>query len=265
MRRLPSGTLIQDEVGCTQYRIKRYLGHGGFGTAYEAVELNDRGSEKKNSATCLKVALAADQWHGEVYFSNLLRNVGHVVEMKSAFPTRVFYGGRQRIAFAINMELVAAGTVRDACERGEATWTEEQVCRRVRLLLKPLTILHGMGVSHRDVTPPNVFVGNKKVLKLGDFGITKAQLHPSGVHADVLNPDFAPKDLGTWWRPADDVYQVGLLMATLRAGEEFRTGVKKTEINKITRSGKLRDAIKAAISVKAQRPQNAGQLAKMLC
>lgn len=215
MRRLPAGTLIQDEVSGAQYRIKRYLGQGGFGTAYQVAELNSSGGEKKNSDTCLKIALAADEWHGEVYFSNLLRYVGHVVEMKSAFPTTVFYGGRRRIAFAINMELVAAGTVRDACERGEAEWTEEQVCKRVRLLLKPLIILHAMGVSHRDVTPPNVFVGNKKVLKLGDFGITKAQLHPSGVHADVLNAAFDPKDLGTWWRPADDVYQVGLLMATL--------------------------------------------------
>lgn len=264
MRRLPAGTLIQDEVNGTQYRIKRYLGHGGFGTAYQAVELNNSGSERRHSDTCLKIALAADEWHGEVYFSNLLRNVGHVVEMKSAFPTRVFYGGRSRIAFAINMEWVTAGTVRDACDRGEAEWTEEQVCKRVRLLLQPLTLLHGMGVSHRDVTPPNVFIGNRKVLKLGDFGITKAQLHPSGVHADVLNPAFAPRDLGTWWRPADDVYQVGLLMATLLAGEEIVTGIKKPAINQIARRGKVREAIKAAISIKSQRPQDAAQLARML-
>lgn len=264
MRRLPAETLIQDEVNGVNYRIKQYLGHGGFGTAYRAVELNNSGGEKKNSDTCLKIALRADEWHGEVYFANLLRNVGHVVVMKSAFPTRIFDGGRLRIAFAINMEWVAAGTVRDACDNDEAQWTEEQVCKRVRLLLRPLTLLHAMGVSHRDVTPPNIFIGNKKVLKLGDFGITKAQLHPSGVHADALNPAFAPKDLGTWWRPADDVYQVGLLMATLLAGEEMYTGVKKPEINQITRPGRLREAIKAAISVKSQRPQDATQLARML-
>ena len=264
MRRLPAETPIHDEVNGINYRIKQYLGQGGFGTAYRAVELNRTGGEKKDSDTCLKIALRADEWHGEVYFANLLRNVGHVVEMKSAFPTRAFVGGSLRIVFAINMEWVPAGTVRDACNESGAQWTDEQVRKRVRLLLKPLTLLHSMGVSHRDVTPPNIFVGNKKVLKLGDFGITKAQLHPSGVHADVLNLDFAPKDLGTWWRPADDVYQVGLLMATLLAGEEVRTGVSKPEINRITGPGPLRDAIKAAISVKSQRPQTAAELAKML-
>lgn len=264
MRQLPRGTLIHDEVHGVTYRLEAKLGQGGFGTAYRAVELNRQGGEKRNSATCIKLSLHADEWHGEVYFANLLRDVGHVVEMRSAFPTRVLQNGRQKTAFAINMELVDGGTVRDECDRGGGGWTEEQVCKRVRLLLKPLILLHNMGVSHRDITPPNVFVGRRKVLKLGDFGITKAQLKPSGVHADVLNPAFAPSDLGTWWRPADDVYQVGLLMATLVSGQEFYTGVKKPEINAITEKGKLRDAIKAAISIKSQRPQSASELARLL-
>lgn len=64
MRRLPAQTPIQDEVNGTNYRIKEYLGHGGFGTAYRAVELNNNGGEKNNSDTCLKIALRADEWHG---------------------------------------------------------------------------------------------------------------------------------------------------------------------------------------------------------
>ena len=118
------------------------------------------------------------------------------------------------------MEYVAGRTVRDQLDAATAPWTELQIAFRVRQLLKPLTTLHSMGVSHRDITPPNVFVGSQKVLKLGDFGIPKAQLHPSGVHADVFNAAFAPKDVGTWWAPADDVFQVGLLLASLAAGEE---------------------------------------------
>lgn len=264
MSQLPRGTLIHDEVHGASYRLRAKLGQGGFGTAYRAIELNRNGGEKRGSGTCIKLSSYADEWHGEVYFAGLLRDVGHVVEMKSAFPTSVFSNGKMRTVFAINMELVDGGTVRDECDRVDGGWSEEQVCRRVRLLLKPLELLHGMGVSHRDVTPPNVFVGNRKVLKLGDFGITKAQLKPAGVYADVLNPAFAPKDLGVWWRPADDVYQIGLLMATLVSGKEFYTGVRKPEVNTITSKGKLREAIKAAISVKAQRPQTARDLSALL-
>jgi len=264
MKPIPTGSIIDDEVHGVSYRIKRKLGAGGFGVAYLAHELNDNGGERRNGQTCLKFTVHPDEWHGEVYFSNLLKNVGHVVQMKSAFPAKVRQGRVSRMAFVINMEYVEAGTVRDhldACA-GEG-WTEQQVAFRVRQVLKPLSLLHGMGSSHRDITPPNVFVGNKKVLKLGDFGITKAQLHLSGVYADVLNPAFAPRDLGAWWSPADDVYQIGLLMASLLAGEEINGGVKKPEINQLA-SGPLRDVIKAAISIKSQRPRNAAELGALL-
>lgn len=117
MRQLPRGTLIHDEVHGVTYRVEAMLGQGGFGTAYRAVELNRNGGEKRGSATCVKLSLHADEWHGEVYFANLLRDVGHVVEMKSAFPTKVLQNGRSKTAFAINMELVDGGTVRDECDR----------------------------------------------------------------------------------------------------------------------------------------------------
>lgn len=262
---LPDGTHVHDQVHNTVYRLESYLGRGGFGAAYLAMELGARGRPTPDSETCLKLSLTADEWHGEVYFGNLLKNVGHVVKMKSAFPATVTLGKGSRMAFFIDMEYIEAGTVRDHLDDGWASgWTEEQVAFRVRQLLKPLMLLHGMGVSHRDITPPNVFVGNHKVLKLGDFGITKAQLHPSGVHADVFNSDFAPPVLGTWWTPADDVYQVGLLMASLLKGEEVTRGVKKPEINQLAAKGPLRDAIKAAVSVRAQRPRTAMELGVLL-
>lgn len=264
MRPLPRGTVISDDIHKVSYQLKSKLGQGGFGTAYRAVALGKNNVARKGSETCIKLSLNADAWHGEVYFARLLRGVGHVVDMHSAFPTTVPQSGRSRTAFAINMEFVPGGTVRDECERGDAAWTEEQVCRRVRLLLKPLELLHNMGASHRDVTPANVFVGNKKVLKLGDFGITKAQLTPSGVRADLAAWPFAPRDIGAWWRPADDVYQVGLLMATLVSGWVHYNDTKVTNINEITAPGQLRDAIKAAIRVKAKRPKTASELAALL-
>lgn len=264
MKPIPAGDVVHDKVHGVSYRIMRKLGQGGFGVAYLAHELNAQGGEKRGGETCLKFTIHADEWHGEVYFANLLKDVGHVVRMNSAFPAEIHQGRSTRMAFVIDMEYVEDGTVRDQLTDADTGWTEEQVLFRTRQLLKPLTLLHGMGVSHRDITPPNVFVGNRKVLKLGDFGITKAQLKPSGVSADVFNPAFAPKDVGTWWSPADDVFQVGLLMASLAAGEEIYWDVKKPEINRFTEKGPLRDAIKAAISVKAQRPANATELGRLL-
>jgi len=122
-----------------------------------------------------------------------------------------------------------------------------------------------MGAAHRDITPNNVYVANRAVLKLGDFGITKTRLKRSGVPADLANWSYAPRDLGAYWRTADDVYKVGLLMLTLHSGEEVTNSVGAVAVNPLTTRGYgLREAIKKAISVKAQRPQTATDLAQLL-
>lgn len=264
MIRIPQGVVIDDEVHGKQFRIEKLLGAGGFGTAYRAVELNAQGGVRRGSETCLKFSAHGDEWHAEVYFSGMLRDVGHVVRMQSAFPTHVMVQRRKRLLFCIETELVQTGSVSDLCDAGFRLWTEAQVQHRVRQLLKPLSLLHGMNVSHRDVTPGNVFVGNQQVLKLGDFGISKAQLNVAGVDADVFAPYYAPPQLGRWWLPADDVYQVGLLMCTLLTGTQVGGGIGLVEVNQFTEKGKVRDAIKASLKVRAQRPKTAAQLGAML-
>ena len=103
------------------------------------------------------------------------------------------------------------------------------------------------------------------MLKLGDYGITKAGFKKLGVRADVAAWPYAPSDIGAFWRPADDVYQVGLLMLTLLAGRPIDNTVGKVDVNQLTTRGYgLRLAIKLAISTKAKRPQTASDLAKLL-
>ena len=46
----------------------------------------------------------------------------------------------------------------------------------VGYVLGPLTIMHRIGTPHRDITPANVYIGNRCALKLGDFGVAKTAL-----------------------------------------------------------------------------------------
>lgn len=169
------------------------------------------------------------------------------------------------MTFIINMKYVKGGTVRGLLDAGDGEgWTGKQTEFRVRQLFKPLAFLHDMGISHCDINPLNVFFGNRMVLRLGDFGLAEAWLHLSGVHADVLKPAFEPRGLGAWWRPAVGGYQVGLLMTSLLAGDEGRGGICKPQVNNLTERRPLRDAIKAAIGIKSQRPCTAAELAGLL-
>ena len=264
MRRLPRGCVIDNQVGGTTYRIRTFLGEGGFGAAYVAFHLDEDG-EEYGEPVCLKITTDADAWHGEAFFAGLLGNSRNVVRQYDAFPTMLVDGRGSRMVFVIEMEFLETGTVQDACWDGRLPWPEDRVARKVRGLLQPLSLLHNMGASHRDITPGNVYVANRAALKLGDFGIAKAGLTKSGVRADLANWRFAPSDIGAFWRPADDVYQVGLLALTLLAGEEVTNTVRKVDVNQLTsRHYGLRDTIKEAISVKSQRPQTASELMALL-
>ena len=258
---LPNGTKVIDEIRGKAFKIQSYLGGGGFGQVFRAIELSGH-RERPGTETCLKFTLHSDAWHGEVYFGGLLKGQSHVVHMNASFPTTINHRGRPQTAFVIDMEIIEGGTVRKHFEETDEAWTEAQVRFRVKQLLKPLSLLHEMGVSHRDITPPNVFLGNKKTLKLGDFGITKAQLRPSGSDADFYNEAFKPHDLGKRWRPRDDVYQIGLLMATFLAGEEVNGGdyfPGVPFINQITSKGPLRDAVKDCLRVRSK-PRSTDEL-----
>lgn len=258
---LRRGTLVQHSTQRdVRYEIVQMIGKGGFGEAYESHVLLDS-EEEPVGVTCLKVTRDKEPWHGEAYFMGLLRNVGHVVRMRDSFPAFVGEGQAARMLFCIDMELVERGSVADSFANGDAAWSEDRVARQIRYLLKPLSILHNMHTPHRDITPGNVFIGDRSALLLGDYGIARAALLKRGVVADAFNPAFIPRDLKTYWDSSDDIYQIGLLAMTLLAGEIQTNDVKKPAVNQLTSRGPFREIIKRAISVKSQRYASAMEMA----
>lgn len=215
--RLRAGTLLHNDAG-TPYLVTGLLGEGGFGQTYAGHRLSPAGRPTRNVA--IKVCRSLEDWHGEAYFGKLLAGDPRVVELLDVFVEGTGRGRRQRRRHILVFEFIEDGTVWDAAEAGGLRWSEAKVRREIRALLKVLQRMHAVWILHRDIKPDNVYLRDGRLV-LGDFGISKLQVDRRPLAGTVFESDFAPGNVtaGSVWGPHDDIYQVGLLAATLLSGE----------------------------------------------
>ena len=119
-------------------------------------------------------------------------------------------------------EFVDGGTVASAIEDKVLPWAEPKVRSEISGLLRLLAEMHNVGITHRDITPANVFLRNGR-LALGDFGISRMALNPREATVTAYTPAYVPRSMESryLWGPAEDLYQMGLLTCTLLSGEDW--------------------------------------------
>jgi serine/threonine protein kinase len=214
---LSPGTVVQDAIRRREYRVNRFLGRGGFGTAYEAVRLFR--SASLPGACVLKVTIDAVAWHREAYFGHLLRHVPALVEVFESFAWAP--PERRAPLYCLISEYLEEGDLAGYLRRNPDPWPEARARREITRLLRAVTRIHESGAVHRDITPGNVFVAPGGELKLGDFGIALHRIGRRDVKADAFAPRFAPAAIRNGaksWRQADDVHQIGQLYGALLTG-----------------------------------------------
>ncbi len=239
---LQPGVMVRDAIGRREYRVVRFLGQGGFGAVYEAARFPGVNS---TSDTCvLKVTLDALTWHREAYFGHLLRHVPALVAVYDSFAWAP-RGGSRTPLYCLVSEYMEDGDL----ERNPQPWPEAQARREIIRLLRAVTRIHESGAVHRDITPGNVFVGSKRVLKLGDFGIALHRVGRREVAADAFAPRFAPRAIregAKSWRQADDVHQLGQLYAALLCGIASRK-VTANEVKRFPCSSHTKSVLQRCI------------------
>ena len=216
---LTKGRLLVSDVTQRCYRItSQRFARGGFGEVYRAVELDDH--RDPCGEVAIKVSLHALTWHGEAYFGRLLAGQQNVVQVLDAFPLVDGKGSARQVKYVLVLEWMAEGTVDDLLSEPNRAWSEDEVLQQGAALLRVLARLHRRGICHGDITPRNVFVQDG-CLVLGDLGIAKQSLNEGPVELDGATPEvFAPPDaFPFYWSSSEDVYQVGLLVLGLLAGE----------------------------------------------
>ncbi len=162
--------------------------------------------------------------------------------------------------YVLIMELKTGGTVQDWIDKGPDPWTAGQVINALCPLARTLDALHASGAMHRDIKPANVFIGNRRSLCLGDFGIAQHGLRGRGPRADVLTEAFVATSLlenRYEWLPSDDVYQLGLLGLSLLLAKEASDPDWRSLRHQIDYDG-LRNVLQRATGPRAGRYASAG-------
>src|SRR5262249_29869196 len=152
-------------------------------------------------------------------------------------------------------------------QRQGRAWSETAARREIAGILEVLGKLHRGQLLHRDLTPVNVFVCEGKRLKLGDFGIVRAQSDRRGITGRTMNTMTATSEFlagaAPKWQARDDVYQVGQLLAMLVKGDA-RARIRTPEIRELSCSDHLKEIIHRCIGERRKRYENASELIEAL-
>jgi len=255
---LAPGSLIGSPESGLRYRVGKLLGQGGFGQVFLAARVGS--SNAVPDEVCVKVSAHQDTWLREAYFGLLLNDHPRAIRVYDRFPLMSPDG---QLLYCLVLECARHGDLSAFLARTGKAWTETAARRQIAGVLEVLRKLHRGQMLHRDLTPMNVFVCENNQLKLGDFGIVRAQSDNRGVTARTMNLMTAPSELidraAPKWQARDDVFQVGQLLAMIVKGDA-RARIRTADVRSLDCSDHLKEIIYRCIGERRKRYESADEM-----
>ena len=213
-----------------RYEILRSLGEGGMAEVYLAKSTGEAGFEKRIALKVLNKQSASDPAAVEHFLdeARLAANLTHpnVVQISDL--------GKAGDAYYIAMEFVdgtdLCNLLADCRTRGERVPTAvalnlvRQICAGLHAAHTAHTVDgKALGIVHRDVKSGNVFVARNGVVKIGDFGIARAQERVRRTEVGMVKGTaeyMAPEQrVGNDVDARADQYSVGAIAYEILSGE----------------------------------------------
>ena len=199
----------------THYRVMEIIGGGGMGVVYSAEDLK---LPRSVALKFLPEELGNDPRALERF--ELEARAASVLEHSNICPIYEF-GEHDGQPFIV-MQLLTGQTLRDrpAARAADAGKPQAAPLSVDELLDIAIQIAHGLeaahekGIIHRDIKPANIFLTDKGVVKILDFGLAKL-LHPSGEKVVALESSAQVGSEGPGLKPKDaNLTRVGVAVGT---------------------------------------------------
>jgi eukaryotic-like serine/threonine-protein kinase len=156
-------------VGSTikeKWRVDALIGTGGMASVFAATHRNGQRVALKILHTVLAHdASVKERFLREGYVGNSVNHPACVAVLDDDLT-------EDGAPFLV-MELLEGETLRDAWKRAGRKMPALEALQVLDVVLDCLASCHAAGVIHRDLKPPNIFLTNKGVVKVLDFGVAQ--------------------------------------------------------------------------------------------
>lgn len=199
----------------TRYQRTRRLGHGGFGTVWQAYDT------QLDRTVALKVAHAPD--HDTV--ERMQREARALAAVDHPNCVRVYDLVEQPDGLALVMEYLDGDALAYAVdERGPID--DVAAARLWSTTASALIAAHERGVLHRDVKPSNIIVDPRGIPHLIDFGIARSKGDAAMTASGMMigTPDYTAPEIanGAGASPASDAWQLAATVSFALTGHPPR-------------------------------------------
>lgn len=209
-----------------KYEIIEEIASGGMGVLYKANQLN------LNRIVALKV-LHTQFTSDPSFIKRFDREARAMARLDHQNIIRVYDVGQHENAHYIVMEYFPGKDLRwITVEKG--SFTQEETVGVAIQIAEALSFAHEHGIIHRDIKPGNIMMNDRKIVKVGDFGIAAAadEVSLTATGQVLGTPEFMAPEQARG-EPIDgraDLYALGLVIYKMLTGSSPYEGLSKMAI-----------------------------------
>lgn len=178
-----------------RFILKEFLGAGGMGKVFKALDLRKEEAADRNPYVAVKVLKERMAGHSASIIA-LQREARKAQELSHPNIIKVYDFDRDGFRFFITMEYLTGRSLDRIIRSDDFTpMTQPEAAGIVGAVGAALSFAHANGFLHWDLKPGNIFVTDKGRVKVIDFGLSRAfkRIGPAedATVADVTNFDIA--------------------------------------------------------------------------